>query len=341
MGMLIAAWLMGGMLAGPPVNNAELKRFEFSRTEMAVQFAIIMYAPDDATAAAAADAALDRIHALNSILSDYEEESELRQLCLHSSEGNPVRVSDDLWRVLRHALELSRQTDGAFDVSIGPLTKLWRRARRLKELPSPEAVKTAFARVDYRAIRLYADRQAVELLKPNMALDLGGIAKGYALEEAAKVVKSRGISRFLIRAGGDMVLGDAPPDKSGWRVGVGQIDADKPPRLFLSLANVEIATSGDRFQFAEIGERRYSHIIDPKTGQPLTGRCQATVVVPRGTQADGLASSLCIMGPEKGLPMLEKIPGAAAYLITIDEQTGKEDSRQSQRWKDLPVAEDE
>ena len=138
-----------------------------------------------------------------------------------------------------------------------------------------------------------------------------------------------------------MVLGDAPPGKSGWRVGVGQIDADEPPRLFLSLANVEIATSGDRFQFAEIGGRRYSHIIDPKTGQPLTGRCQATVVVPAGTPADGLASSLCIMGPEKGLPMLEKIPGAAAYLIAIDEQTGKEDVRQSQRWKNLPVAQDE
>jgi FAD:protein FMN transferase len=341
MGTIIAAWLMVGMMAGPPDNPGELKRFEFIRTEMAVQISIIMYAPDGATAAAAADAAFDRIRQLNSILSDYDEESELRRLCSHSSEGNSVRVSDDLWRVLHHAVELSTQTEGAFDVTVGPVVKLWRRARRLKELPAAEALKTALARVDYRAIRFHANGQTVELLTPNMQLDLGGIAKGYALEEAFRVVKKHGIGRVLLRAGGDIVLGDAPPGKSGWRIGIGQIDPQKPPRFYLSLANVEIATSGDRFQFVEIGGRRYSHIIDPKTGLGLTDHCQVTVVVPQGTQADGLASSICIMGPDKGLKMLEKIPAAAAYLITIPEQTGKEEIRQSSRWKNLPLAEKE
>ena len=341
MGTIIAAWLMVGMLAGPPDHNRDLNRFEFTRTEMAVSVSIIMYAPDDATAATAANAAFDRIHQLNSILSDYEEESELRRLCNHSSEGHPVPVSNDLWRVLQHALELSAKTEGAFDVSVGPAARLWRRARRLKELPSPEALKTALARVDYRAIRLHPDGHTVELLKPNMLLDLGGIAKGYALEEAYKVIKEHGIGRVLVRAGGDMVLGDSPPGKHGWRIGGGQIDPEKPPRLFLWLSNVEIATSGDRFQFVEIGGKRYSHIIDPKTGLGLTDHCQATVVVPGGTLADGLASSICIMGPEKGLQMLEKIPGAAAYLITRPEQTGKEEVRRSERWKNLPLAEKE
>ena len=342
MGTIIAACLMVGMMAGPPDNNGDLARFEFTRTEMAVPVSIIMYATDDATAAAAADAAFDRIRQLNSILSDYEEESELRRLCSHSSEGHSVPVSDDLWRVLQHALELSAKTDGAFDVSIGPVVRLWRRARRLKELPSAEALKIALARVDYRAIRLHPDGHAVELLKPNMMLlDLGGIAKGYALEEAYKVVKARGINRVLIRAGGDIVLGDAPPEKPGWRIGIGQIDPEKPPRFYLWLSQAEIATSGDRFQFVEIGGKRYSHIIDPKTGLGLTDRCQVTVVVPQGTLADGLASSICIMGPEKGLQMLEKIPGAAAYLITIPEQQEKEEVRQSERWKTLPLADKE
>jgi len=200
MGTIVAAGLMVGMLAGPPDHNRDLNRFEFTRTEMAVLVSIIMYAPDDATAATAANAAFDRIHQLNSILSDYEEESELRRLCNHSSEGYPVPVSNDLWRVLQHALELSAKTEGAFDVSIGPAVRLWRRAHKLKELPSTEALKMALARVDYRAIRLHPDGQAVELLKPNMFLDLGGIAKGYALEEAYKVVKERGIGCVLIRA---------------------------------------------------------------------------------------------------------------------------------------------
>jgi thiamine biosynthesis lipoprotein len=338
---IIAAWLVVGMLAGLPDNHVELKRYEFTRTEMAVPVSIIMYASDDATAAAAADAAFDRIHALNSILSDYDEESELRRLCDHSSEGKPIPVGEDLWRVLNSALKLSEQTDGAFDPTIGPVVKLWRRARRLKELPSAEALKTALGRVDYRAIKLHPDKHAVELLKSNMQLDLGGIAKGYALEEAYKAIQEKGIDRVLLRAGGDMVLGDSPPDKPGWRIGVGQIDPEKPPRFYLWLSQVEIATSGDRFQFVEIGGKRYSHLIDPKTGLGLTDRCQTTVIVSRGTLADGLASSICIMGQEKGMQMLEKIPGAAVYIITIPELNGKEEVYQSKRWEKLPVVEKE
>jgi FAD:protein FMN transferase len=361
-GTFVAACLMVGLMGETPDNAANLMRFEFTRTEMAVPILIIMYATDDATAAAAADAAFDRIHQLNAILSDYDEESELRQLCVHSSEGHTVPVSEDLWRVLQRALELSAKTDGAFDPSIGPLVRLWRRARRTKELPSPEAIRSAISRVDYRAIRLHANSHAVELLKPNMLLDLGGIAKGYALEEAFQVLKAHGIDRALVRAGGDIVLGEAPPSQSGWRIGVGQLDPSNPPRFFLSLSRVEIATSGDRFQFVEIGGKRYSHIIDPKTGLGLTERCQATVVVPQGTLADGLASSLCIRGSEKGLQMIEKIPGAAAYIISIPDNvpgtlrvlsapdnvagtlrvpSAQEDIRQSTRWKELPVAERE
>ena len=334
MGAICLAWLMAGAMAGPP-DQAESQRFEFARTEMAVPISIIIYAPDGATAASAAEAAFDRIHQLNSILSDYDEESELRKLCRTSSEGNEVPVSDDLWRVLQHAAQLSDQTEGAFDVTIGPLTHLWRRARRLKELPSPEAIKTALARVDYHAVRLHAGGQAVELLKPNMLLDLGGIAKGFAMEEAYHVLEKRGINRVLIHAGGDMLMGDPPPGKTGWKIGVGQTDGAKPPRYYLSLSKCEMATSGDRFQYVEIGGVRYSHLIDPKTGMGLTNRCQATVVAPLGTLADGLASSICILGPEKGMKLVEKVPRVAAVFIGFDEQAGKEGVQQSERWKDL------
>jgi thiamine biosynthesis lipoprotein len=345
----VAACLMVGMMGETPGNAANLVRFEFTRTEMAVPVLIIMYATDDATAAKAADAAFDRVHQLNSILSDYDEASELRQLCDHSSEGTPVPASEDLWRVLQRALDLSAKTDGAFDPSIGPLARLWRRARRTKVLPSAEAIKNAIPRVDYRAIKLHESERSIELLKPNMLLDLGGIAKGYALEEAFKILKSRGIEHALIRAGGDIVVGEPPPDLAGWRIGVGQLDPAESPRFYLSLSRVEIATSGDRFQFVEIGGKRYSHIIDPKTGLGLTERCQATVVVPQGALADGLASSLCILGPDKGMELIESIPGAAAYLIVIPDDvadsvrvpSAPEKVRESSRWKDLPVADKE
>lgn len=340
MGAIFIAWLLVGALAGPP-DQSEFQRFEFAQTEMAIPISIIMYAPDSATAAKAAETAFDRIHALNSILSDYDEESELRRLCRTSSEGNPIPVSNDLWRVLQFAGKLSEQTDGAFDVTIGPLTHLWRRTRRLKELPSTEAIKAALTRVDYRAIRLNSDRQSVELLKPNMLLDLGGIAKGYALEEAYRVLEKRGITCVLIHAGGDMVIGEPPPGKSGWKIGIGQAEREAPPRFYLSLAKTEMATSGDRFQYVEIGGKRYSHLIDPKTGMGLTNRCQTTVVVPLGTLADGLASSICILGPQKGMKMLEKVPGAAAYIIELNEKEGKEEIRMSKSWEKLPHTEGE
>jgi thiamine biosynthesis lipoprotein len=336
---MMAICLAAGLAAGAS-DDAKLERFEFTRTEMAVPIAIVLYASNDATADRAAQAAYERIHELNSILSDYDEDSELRRLCRTSSEGKPAHVSDDLWRVLDRALELSAQTGGAFDPTIGPVSKLWRRARRVKQLPSPEALKTALAKVDYRGIRLHEESQSVELLKSDMLLDLGGIAKGYALEEGAKVLKKQGIDRFLLHAGGDMVLGEAPPDKPGWKVGIGQTDPQKPPRFYLWLSNVETATSGDRFQYAEIAGRRYSHLIDPRTGLGLTGHCQTTVVVPRGTLADGLASAICILGLEKGLKLLEKTPGAAAYIISATED-GKEEIRQSENWKILPLVREE
>jgi thiamine biosynthesis lipoprotein len=204
-------------------------------------------------------------------------------------------------------------------------------------LPSDEALESALARIDYRAIRLHPEDKTVELLKPNMLLDLGGIAKGYALEQAYQVLRERGFDRVLLQAGGDILLGDPPPGKSGWRIGIGQTDPAKPPRMFLSLSNVEIATSGDRFQFVEIGGTRYSHLIDPKTGIGLIGHCQTTVVVPLGTLADGLSSSICILGHEKGLRMLEKIPDAEAYIIAAPDSTGKEEIYQSTRWKNLPL----
>jgi FAD:protein FMN transferase len=332
-GGMAVAWLLGTVLALDPLAALGLSRFEFTQTEMAVPIRIVLYTADNAIAAEAARAGFRRFHELNEVCSDYDSKSELRRLCDTSSEGIPVHVSDDLWRVLVRAEQLSSWSDGAFDVTVGPLVRLWRSARRTKELPSATSLAAAREKVGYRFVRLHADRHAVELLKTGMRLDLGGIAKGFAVDEAVAAIKRRGITRMMVEAGGNIGLGESPPETSGWRIGIAPPDIDKPPRYYVRLSGVALSTSGDMWQHAVIGGVRYSHLINPQTGMALRDRCSVTVVGSDGLSTDGLSSAVAILGPEKGLKLIERTPGAAALVIRVVD--GKEKVYESTAWKKL------
>ncbi len=333
-GRLVVVWLFFTGFSIAASAEPTLQRFEFTQTEMAIPIRIVLYANDNATASQAANAAFSCFHRLNSTFSDYDPQSELRRLCDTSKEGNPVRVSDDLWRVLAQSLKVSERSNGAFDISISPVVHLWRSARQTKELPSKDSLSKALKRVGYQAIRLDPKCQTVELLKSNMRLDVGGIAKGYAVDRAMDALREKGITRMMVDAGGNMGLGDPPPDKTGWRIGVAPPKPGSPPRMYLSLSRCALSTSGDMWQHTIISGTRYSHLIDPRTGMALTDHASATVVGPDGLSTDGLSSALVILGPEKGLKLIENTPGTAAFMVrTVD---GKEQTHESSRWKDLP-----
>jgi thiamine biosynthesis lipoprotein len=302
---------------------------------MAVGIRVVVYAPDEAKAKQATDAAFARIHELNGIMSDYDPRSELMRLCARSKPGNAVAVGGDLWRVLFRAQRVAEQSDGAFDVTVGPVVHLWRRARRRRELPSPERLAEARKLVGYRLVRLIPEGHKVELLKPGMLLDLGGIAKGDACDQALAVLEKQGFRRAMIEAGGDAVLGDPPPGKPGWIVGVCSPTTDSPPARYLALARVAVDTSGDAFQYVEIGGRRYSHIVDPRTGMGLTDGSKVTVVAPNGLTGDPLTKVVAVLGPQRGLKVIEETPGAAAWLLRAP--AGKVETFESSRWKDLPT----
>ena len=310
-----------------------LQRFEYAAQAMAEPLQIILYAPDEPTAERAAQAALDRIHQLNDILSDYDPESELRRLCDRAGTGEPVRVSEDLFRVLAAAQRWAEKTDGAFDMTVGPVVRLWRRARRTRQMPAPSAIEQARQLVGYQNVLLDPDRQTVLLKKAGMRLDPGGIGAGYAIDEALRVLHKHGLSRVLIDLGGDIRLGDPPPDGPGWRIGVPGLDPKAPPQEFLLLSRCAIATSGDAWQFVELGGQRYSHIIDPKTGMPLTQRCSVTVVAPDGLTADVLGTAASVLGPEKGMKLVDQTPGAAAWMIRVVDDRLL--TFASGRWKEL------
>jgi thiamine biosynthesis lipoprotein len=273
-----------------------LERFEFRQLHMGVQARIVLYAPGSNAAATAASRAFARLAELDARLSDYRSGSELSLLPTQPA-GEPVPVSAELFAVLRRSQQLAELSGGAFDVTVGPVVALWREARRAGRLPADSAIRGAVERVGWRHLQLDPSARAVTLRKPGMRLDLGGIAKGYACDEALRVLGEAGVTRALVELGGDIAVGEAPPGEDGWPIAVATKDTT---RQVLHLARLAISSSGDSEQFVEIGGSRYSHVVDPRTGQALTSRVGVTVIGPDGLTADGLATLLSVLGPDQG-----------------------------------------
>ncbi|MDY7108955.1 MAG: FAD:protein FMN transferase [Planctomycetota bacterium] len=279
---------------------------------MGVEARIILYARDGEAARAAARAGFDRMERLEAVMSDYRPASELMRAG-RAEPGEPVSISDDLFRVLARARAISQASDGAFDVTVGPLVRLWREARAEGRLPEPQAIEQARARVGWRAMTLDPQHRTLTLAGAGMQLDLGGIGKGFAADEALAALRRRGIDRCLIDLGGDLALGEGPPGRVGWRIAVRGGFAEEEPRL-IELARAGVATSGDSRQFIELDGEHYSHIIDPRTGRGLTDRLAVTVIAPDAATADALASAISVLGEEDGLDLLDRFPCASGLI---------------------------
>ena len=346
MGATLIAWLLvqafpsnpGGEVgrAYGPVRESggRLSRFEFDETHMASPFHLVLYSTDDATARRASRAAFDRIEALNAVLSDYDPESELSRLS-RSAGGPPVKVSADLFDVLARSKRMYERSGGMFDITIAPVGRLWRRARRERKLPDPARIAEARQLVGSDKMVLDPAARTVRLLKPGMKLDAGGIAKGYAAQAGLDVLRSKGITRALVAGAGDIVGGDPPPDAEGWRIAIAPLApniGDHPPTLLLR--NAAVSTAGDAEQFVIIDGHRYSHIINPATGLGHEDRASVTVVAPDGATADALETTAYLLGPDRGLKLVDNTPGAAAIFRRLTPDGIK--TFESSRFKDVP-----
>ena len=271
-----------------------------TRPAMGTPWTVTVYAADTTQARRAIDSAFARIEAIEQVASDYRADSELNQLT-----RLPVRqyhrVSDDLLHLLTVSLELSRHSAGAFDPTVGPLTKLWRRAIRQQQFPTEQAIAAARTRVGSKHVRLRRGGR-VRLARDSMQLDLGGIAKGYALDAAGAVLQHLGITSYLIDGGGDLLLGAPPTGRASWRV--------TTPAGPVDTSRVAIATSGASYRYLEHDGRRYSHIVDPRTGVGVTRPESVTVFAPTATVADGLASALSVLDQRRAQRLLRHYPGA-------------------------------
>jgi len=302
-------------LAGTGLPSDPLTRFTFTEYHMGVDARMVVYAPDQPSAEKACSAAFARIAVLDAIMSDYRKDSELMRLC-DKSGGPPLRVSSDLFDVLKRAQELAKRTEGAFDVTVGPLIALWRAARKTGKLPDPVELSKARRLVGWQSVQLDECTRTVHLDARGMRLDLGGIAKGYACDQAQRVLKKHRIGRALVEMGGDLVVSGPPPGTEGWTIRVPNAGDDQGPKDLL-FANCAISTSGDTEQFTVIGGVQYSHVVDPRTGQALTNRVQSTVVARDGLTSDPLATALTVLSRKEGEKLLRAYRGARSYVKVL------------------------
>jgi FAD:protein FMN transferase len=293
---------------------------------MGTIFSITIEDPDSLVARGAAHKAFARIDQINLALSDYSEQSETWQLNANTP-TSWTDVSKDLGRVLQQSLAISEETFGAFDPTIGALVQVWRRAKRKNELPDRSQIQGALVVNGFDAIAIDTTSSPfkVKYLRKGMKLDFGGIGKGYAVEEALKVLKAEGLARSFVSAGSSIAAGDAPLNRDSWEFLLeDKNNGGKGINELIECNNCFIASSGDLYQYLELGGRKYSHIIDPETGEALTNGAFVIVTAPSGAQADAYATAFCVMEMEEIRKFLEMNPDVSAMVWKKNDEVMEE-----------------
>ena len=277
--------------------SESLHRVEKSDDVMGSTFSIVVYGTDRAKLEAAADAGLEEAHRLDRLLSNYRPASEWSGVNREAG-ARPVKVSSELFALLSACLDYSRQSGGAFDISVGPLMKVWGFYKGEGQLPRPADVAHALDRIGYRHVHLDRPARTVRFGRPGLELDPGGIGKGYAVDRVVSVLKRAGVHIAQVSASGSSIYGmGAPPEEPrGWPV---TIRAPRDPRQSAAeifLKDASMSTSGSYERFFRAGGRTYSHIIDPRTGYPAQGTASVSVIAPRAIDSEAWAKPYFING---------------------------------------------
>ena len=297
---------------------AQQKRYSFTQPKMGSPFTIIFYLDDSLKAGNLAKQSFAMVDSFAFIFSDYVDSSELSLLSAAAvTNALPVKLSPALWGILMLSKTAYENSGGAFDITIGPVVKMWRNARKTKQFPTKEMVAVALSRVGFNKIIVDTSAKTVTLTQPGMQLDLGGIAQGYIAQKIINFLTSENVSNAMVDASGDIVTSTAPPGLKGWVVGINTPQSTQeilPQKLLLH--NKAVTTSGDVYQFMEHGGKRYSHITNPRTGYGLTTQKNVTVIANDGTTADWLATACSILSIKKAKRLALKT-GADVLIATL------------------------
>ena len=287
--LIFAAFLSNG------VANSQEKKYSFSETKMGSPFNIILVTGDSLKASFLAKQCYALVDSFNHVFSDYDSTSELNRLNA-SSGNNFFKPSAALWDIILLSQQAYQKSKGAFDITIGPLSRFWRKARKEKIFPDNNAVLEKRKLTGFNRLQIDARARTLYLPIKGMRLDLGGIAKGYIAQQVVDFLSRQGINQALADAGGDMAMSKSPPNSKGWIIGINIPETtDQLLAHKLLLASIAVATSGDVYQYFEHNGKKYSHIIDPRTGYGITSQRNVTVIAKNGTDADWLATACSIL----------------------------------------------
>ncbi|MFH0962605.1 MAG: FAD:protein FMN transferase [Planctomycetota bacterium] len=322
-GVAVGGILLAVCAIAPRACEAAMKEYVETRECMGTFVTIRLFAEGEETANGGLERAFKEIEQVNAVMSTHIEESELSRLN-READGTLRKVSPELFHVIERAFAMSELTEGAFDVTVRPSLELWREAAKRGAPPSAEEIAEALTFVGYGKVKLASEEHAVAL-PTGMSIDLGGIAKGYAVDLASEALRKAGITSFLINAGGDLFAEGLRADGRPWRIYIQDPWSEKEVKTLrrIVLVGRSAATSGHYYRFTEIAGHRYSHIVDPRTGMPVEGvAASATAIGLNALETDALATALCVLGGKKAEEVVERVNGeegsqaAAAFIIT-------------------------
>ncbi len=291
------------ILMGLPtlIWTQEVCRFFESAPRLGTTVSVTFFVACDQDPRDVTDGFFGELDRLNRVISDYDPSSEISSLAKSYRPRRAISISPELFALLQKSDSLSRWSQGRFDITIGPLTQLWRRTLKDDRIPSVRQIRRARRAVGHDHLQLLPPGR-LSLRRKHMRFDFGGIGKGFIGDQLADWLRRQGVESFLIDLGGDLIAGAPPPDKAGWTISIPWIDKK------MTLAHQSVATSGPDYQFFVHKDRRYSHIIDPTTGWGIDRPHSSTIVAPQGWLADGLASAAALLPPAQTLALLDSLP---------------------------------
>lgn len=281
------------------VQVTEAQRLERNTEAMGTTFSVVLYGSDQASMNQAIDAAFEEVHRLDALLSNYRPESEWSGINREGA-ARPVAVSPELFRLLSDCIEYSRESEGTFDVTVGPLMRAWGFFGGGRHVPSPEQIRDALGVVGYQHVQLNAQTRTVRFDHPGVEIDPGGVGKGYAVDRMVEIMRARGIRNVLVAASGSSIfgLGNAPDEPRGWPISIADPWDHRKNAAQVFLKDLSLSTSGTYEKSFRVAGHRYSHIMDPRSGVPAESAVQVTVIAPRAIDSEVWAKPFFIQGSE-------------------------------------------
>ena len=309
-------------------QKQDLKLFKKAALSMGTVFEVTIYAADKYIAEKAFNDVFQEINRLDYLMSNYKKESVLSRLNKNAS-AEPTVCNKELANVIEQSLQYSEITDGAFDITIGPLMKKWGFFKKQGRIPGKEELESVLESVSYKNIIIEEKVEKTLAKNPvtvktvffkntGTQIDLGGIGKGYAVDMAARVLKQNGISSALINFAGNIYAFGTPPGKDSWVIGLQHPRESEGLLGSFAITDKAVSTSGDYEKFFTIEGKRYSHIIDPRTGNPVKGVVSVTIVTDNATRADALSTGVFVLGAKKGMDLIEQLKDVEGIIIYED-----------------------